>query len=205
MRMCCLKVVAFLGVSALCVACGSAGPTGPEPGPLVAQSEPAPAPAPAPNPPVSPAPAPTPIPVFPPTFRPIEQVIAEGTYTMTIELEQSCALPAPLNPMIYELNVQIGSLPYAVMSTSEKRPHSIRGSLNGYSFLKWNTTIEAEDDFDFGRCAEPDHISDPPLSTCGVGFLYRTFTGYAADITGGTQIGDRSCATRQHVTLTPRK
>lgn len=152
--------------------------------------------------------APTPIPApptFPPTRRPIEEVIAEGRYTMTIELEQSCALPGSLSPMIYELNVQIGSLPFAALWTSEQRPDSIRGSLNGYSFLKWNTTVQAEDDLDFERCAQSDDISDPPLSICGAGFFYRTSTGYAADIAGGTYIGDRRCGARHHVTLTPRK
>jgi hypothetical protein len=159
----------------------------------------------APGPAAEPSATRIPPPVFPPTRRPIEEVIVEGEYTMTIELEQACALPTSLNPMTYELNVQFGSLPFAVMWTSEQRPRSIQGSLNGYSFLKWNTTLQAEDDLDFGRCAVADHVADPPLSICGAGFFYRTSTGYAADITGGAYIGDRSCGTRHHVILTPRK
>ena len=186
MRMRRLNVVAFIGVSALTVACGSAGLTAPQPSPAV-------------------APSPAPGPVLPPTSRPIDEVIAEGTYTMTIDIDQACALPASLKPLTYELNVQYGSLPFAPMWTTEKRPNAVTGSVNSYSFLKWNTTLQAEDDFDFGRCAQSDSISDPPLSVCGVGFLYRTATGYAADITGGASIGERSCGSRHRITLTPRR
>ena len=172
-------IAATLVAPALVIACGSDRLTGPEPGAALAQTtvEPPPPP-PAPNPPL-----PNP---FPPVFNPdVEAVIPSGVYTMTIEFDPSCRIPPSLNPMTYELTAKKGFL-----GTTEARPRPLTGSINGYSFMKWNLPISFEDDLDSGNCGQADHIADPPLHACGAGFISRTDSGLVATIMGSAWVGD---------------
>ena len=174
-------VVATLVVPVFAGACGSDRLTGPEPGAAVVQG----AVEPSPPAPILPVP-------FPPVYTPdIEDVIPSGVYTMTIEFDQSCRIPSSLNPMTYELTSRKLS-----QRTTEARPLPLAMTVNNYSFMTWNLPFSFSDDLDSGNCDQPDRISEPPLYSCGSGFISRVNGGLAATIRGSAWVGDvstRSC------------
>jgi hypothetical protein len=83
-------------------------------------------------------------------------------------------------------------------------------TVNNYSFMTWNLPLSFSDDLDSGNCDQSDHISEPPLYSCGSGFIVRVDGGLAATITGSAWVGDastRSCGSnaRHPITLKLRQ
>lgn len=145
--------------------------------------------------PAAPAASPQAVPAAAPVF-----VLPEGSYTLVIDIDKSCAVPSQYKRMTYDVEATIGSRSWSSLTTMQRRPVSVLGEMLPWAFFKWNA-------YDLEGCNVADGISDPPLYVCGMGTLGATATGYEGDIIGGAGIGDASSCgwnARHHVTLTRR-